>query len=87
MAGRSVTFTAANGDRLFGNYTGTTDPAMPGDPGDVVSIVGHGWFTGGTGRFEGATGTFTTRGSVVFPGWTSPDPWPFRATLDGELTY
>jgi len=48
-------FTAANGDTLTGEFTGASTPtATPG----VISIVEHVTITGGTGRFEGATGSF-----------------------------
>jgi hypothetical protein len=49
-------FTAANGDQLFTEVIGVgTDPAI--DP--VSTIVGTHTITGGTGRFEGASGSFT----------------------------
>src|SRR6185503_15872924 len=46
-------FTAANGDTLTADLTG----AATGSP--LVSIEEHATVTGGTGRFAGATGTFT----------------------------
>ena len=48
----SVTITAANGDKLTFDYTGLLDPSTG---------VGRGTFnfTGGTGRFAGATGSGT----------------------------
>jgi hypothetical protein len=52
----SATLTAANGDMIFGNGSGQgTLTGMPG----IVSIVETYTITGGTGRFEGATGNFT----------------------------
>jgi hypothetical protein len=48
-------FTAANGDTLTADFTGQADPATPG----VLSIVETASITGGTGRFAGATGSFT----------------------------
>jgi hypothetical protein len=51
-------FTAANGDKLYADFTGTATPtATPG----VLSIEETATITGGTGRFAGATGRFTTR--------------------------
>jgi hypothetical protein len=51
-------FTAANGDMLFADFTGHGTPtATPG----VLDIEDHATITGGTGRFAGATGTFTFR--------------------------
>ena len=52
----SYEFTAANGDALFADFTGHSMPtATPG----VLSIVETATITGGTGRFAGASGTFT----------------------------
>jgi len=48
-------FVAANGDTLFGTITGQATPTATEG---VISIVEHGTITGGTGRFEGATGAF-----------------------------
>ena len=49
-------FTAANGDTVFGTNRGQATPTPT--PG-VLSIVETSTITGGTGRFAGATGTFT----------------------------
>jgi hypothetical protein len=51
----TFTFTAANGDTLTADFTGQAQP------GPIVSIVEHATITGGTGRFAGATGTFTVQ--------------------------
>ena len=51
----TYTFTAANGDTLTASFTG----AAQGGP--IVSITEHATVTGGTGRFEGASGTFTVQ--------------------------
>jgi hypothetical protein len=51
----AATFTAANGDTLTATVDGQATPASPG----VISIVEVYTITGGTGRFAGATGTFT----------------------------
>jgi hypothetical protein len=49
-------FTAANGDTVHAEFTGRAMPtATPG----VLAIVEIATITGGTGRFEGATGSFT----------------------------
>ena len=48
--------TAANGDMVFADFTGLATPtAIPG----VLYIVEIATITGGTGRFAGATGSFT----------------------------
>jgi hypothetical protein len=46
------TLTAANGDQLFGTYEGEFLPLEP----PVFTLDGRFTFTGGTGRFDGATG-------------------------------
>ena len=51
-----LTVVAANGDVIFATQTGLGVPTP--DP-DVFSIVEVSTITGGTGRFAGATGTFT----------------------------
>jgi hypothetical protein len=48
-------FTAANGDTLTADFTGVS---VPTDVPGVIYIVETATITGGTGRFEGATGTF-----------------------------
>jgi hypothetical protein len=49
-------FTAANGDKLYAEFTGTATPtSIPG----VLYIEETATITGGTGRFAGATGSFT----------------------------
>jgi hypothetical protein len=51
-----ITVVAGNGDVIFATQTGQGVPTP--DP-DVASIVEVSTITGGTGRFAGATGTFT----------------------------
>jgi hypothetical protein len=52
----SYEFTAANGDTVYAIFTGTATPtATPG----VLYIEETATITGGTGRFAGATGSFT----------------------------
>lgn len=51
----TYTFTAANGDTLTATFTGQAQL------GAVTSIVEQATITGGTGRFAGATGSFTAR--------------------------
>jgi hypothetical protein len=56
-------FVAANGDTLTGTFTGISTPtATPG----VNQIVETSIITGGTGRFAGATGGFTTTRLIDF---------------------
>jgi len=51
----TYTFTAADGDTLTAAFTGQAQG------GPLVSIEEHATITGGTGRFEGATGTFVVQ--------------------------
>ena len=52
----SAQFLAANGDKLFTDLVGQgTDPTV----NPISSIVETHTITGGTGRFEGASGSFT----------------------------
>ena len=47
-------FTAANGDKVFAEFSGIATPVAPG----VLYIEETATITGGTGRFAGATGSF-----------------------------
>lgn len=55
----TFTLTAANGDKVFGTFSGQ---AVPTDTSNVVKFDDPGEITGGTGRFAGAGGTFTGSG-------------------------
>jgi hypothetical protein len=50
--GGVMTFTAADGDQLFGTYDGFAEPGGPG-----IKFWGVFEISGGTGRFEGAKAT------------------------------
>jgi hypothetical protein len=85
-----ITIAAANGDRLFGTYD--YDPT-PGAQYPTIT------WTGGTGRFIGASGSATMIYEVVQqfkPGCTPVPsfgcmdfsiPWPWSATLVGTISY
>lgn len=53
------TISAANGDELFGTYSGQVAPTA--DP-DVVTYAEGLVISGGTGRFAGASGVFDVNG-------------------------
>jgi hypothetical protein len=55
MGAGSYIFTAANGDTLTASFTGVGTLVEPG----VLSTTETATITGGTGRFAGATGSFT----------------------------
>jgi hypothetical protein len=56
-----TTYTAANGDRLIANFSGSAllDPST-----GEVAFVGFETFNGGTGRFAGATGSAQLEGTA-----------------------
>jgi hypothetical protein len=58
----SYEFTAANGDGLTATFTGLGTVVAPG----VVSVLDTATVTGGTGRFEDATGSFTVERIFTF---------------------
>ncbi|MGI8496141.1 MAG: hypothetical protein ACR2OG_00955 [Gemmatimonadaceae bacterium] len=63
----TLTFTAANGDKLYGTYTGTIVPIIPASgPPTEATVNVQITFSGGTGRFTGATGELTGAGIQVF---------------------
>ena len=69
-------FTAANGDTLTADFSGQATLVAPG----VLTVAETATITGGTGRFAGATGSFSTertflvatgQTSGTFEGWIS----------------
>ena len=57
-----MTITAANGDKLFARVTGTA-AFQPG--GLIADLDQFGIFEGGTGRFDGAEGSFSILGTIT----------------------
>ena len=84
-----ITFTAANGDKLFATYYGLADHTD--DP--PTEILTYGIFIDGTGRFEGATGTFLWDGLFVGkfkPNGSTPSGTVFgtgEVTVSGTIKY
>jgi hypothetical protein len=70
------TYTAANGDLLYFTYTGRTSRT-----GFTVNLSSSGTFVGGTGRFEGATGSATAIGSVDLSTGKAWDVWTGTISL------
>src|SRR5713226_6538242 len=52
------TFTAANGDQILAS---AIDIACPTSNPDIIHVTASSTITGGTGRFAGASGSFTTQ--------------------------
>lgn len=81
----SITKTAANGDKLFLILTGTatTDPAT----GTGLS-ESHETITGGTGRFEGASGTLLgTTTSTLVSTMGAQVTFAFSGSATGTISY
>ena len=81
------TKTVASGDLVFGTFEGSTRLAQApgaGTPIGIFTIVGTVTFTGGTGRFDGATGSQRMEGTQ----WTdfSQAGFPSRMVLDFDGT-
>jgi hypothetical protein len=76
----------ANGDKLYGTYVSHCTPLMPDTPGEVVTCTGEVQITGGTGRFQGASGSMDQLVKITFPGWEAP-MWPMTYHLAGWLRY
>ena len=85
-----MTLTAANGDRLYGIYNYGESELQ------AMTVT----FTGGTGRFAGASGSALMTYEIVpqfIPGCDDFDefpwcldfsvPWPWSATLTGTISY
>lgn len=70
---------AANGDRIFGTYENEGCAGPEGTEGIGTALVGSQTITGGTGRFEGATGS-TTVDAVAFGDI-------FELAFKGTITY
>jgi hypothetical protein len=73
----SVTITAANGDRLSFDYEGFLNAGTGEGTGTFA-------FTGGTGRFAGATGGGTFDALIDLSFATEQ---PMTVVLDGKITY
>lgn len=74
-AAGTFTLTAANGDQLSGTWEGVGEMVEPG----VVRLTEHSTIVNGTGRFEGASGTFTmVRFDIISDG-------SGYGTLDGHI--
>lgn len=71
-------FVAANGDKVFGSYQNTLCSAEVGGG----TLEGTQTITGGTGRFEGASGATVTSGSI-----DDPEPNTFLLDFVGTITY
>jgi len=76
-----ATMVAANGDELSFTYTAET-VAPPLSIIQEIDMV----ITGGTGRFDGASGELSGHVYIDFLGMTTPD-WPLKFVLSGYIVY
>lgn len=77
-----VVITAANGDTLTVEHSGTWELTEFGPDGPTTSVVHGTWtITGGTGRFAGATGSGTMSGVDDLVGGIMSSRW------DGVIAY
>jgi hypothetical protein len=79
--------TAANGDQLFGTYEGSASVIQAPAPIGIFDITGTLTFTGGTGRFTGATGTTTMTGTEQADFSQTPIATQDVLTMVGEISY
>jgi hypothetical protein len=84
IAGGTTEFVAANGDRLFADFTGSVQVTDPGSTDGTLDFV----ITGGTGRFEDASGSFTGTVSTVNTSVVGPIVTQDQTTaLRGTISY
>ena len=79
--------TVASGDQLFGTYVGSASVIQPPTPVAIFAITGTLTFTGGTGRFTGATGTTTISGTEQADFSQTPIATQDELTMVGEISY
>ena len=79
--------TAANGDQLFGIYVGSASVIQTPAPIGIFGISGTITFTGGTGRFTGATGTTSMSGTERADFSQNPIATQVELTMVGEISY
>jgi hypothetical protein len=73
------TFVAANGDLLYITFHGVSDGGHP-----ILHFTSYVTFAGGTGRFEGATGTATVNGIFDANTGAGPADWNGMITFPGN---
>lgn len=81
-----MTMVAANGDELFVEYEGYSDPWVF-ELGAVITGTMYLSIDGGTGRFEGATGEAVMDVYLILESFDITVPLPGVFSWQGELTY
>ena len=77
----AATMVAANGHEVSFTYTAETVAPPPFIIQEINMVI-----TGGTGRFDGASGELSGHVYIEFLGFTTPD-WPVAFVLSGYIVY
>jgi len=85
ITGIEMTFTAANGDKVFVTYDAHDVAALGPDP-TLLEITYDFEIAGGTGRFVGATGGGHMMAAIEWPGF-EPNYWPTTWVIKGTIAY
>ncbi len=85
VTGIEMTFVAANGDKVFADYAAAGLPPVGPDP-MLLEITYEFEITGGTGRFEGASGGGLIMADIEWPGFET-NYWPTELTIKGAIAY
>lgn len=80
-----LTLYAADGDAIIGEYRGTLDVFVEEVGSEITSTIDL-TITGGTGRFDGASGSAVMVVHAIFEGWDDMS-WAWSASWEGTLTY
>ena len=87
LTGGTFVKTTANGDQIFGTYAGSATVIQAPAPVGIFSLSGTVEFTGGTGRFAGATGTTSMTGTLHGDFSQSPVPTQVTLRMIGTISY
>jgi hypothetical protein len=85
FADASFTLLAANGDSVRGTYVGTIDGYSEVIGEEIFGTINI-TITGGSGRFEGASGSAVMEWHTIFEGYDDLS-WAWWASWSGTLTY
>ncbi len=86
FTGGTFTKTAANGDQLSGTYSGIGTVIVAPNPVGEFAVNGTLTFTGGTGRFAGATGTVSMTGQESIDFTSLPFPTIINLVFNGSIS-
>lgn len=81
-----VVFTAADGDKLFATYLAHRVGTGPLVIGEYLYVSAPIEFSGGTGRFEGATGSGEMTGKILWEGFADLES-PAEFQWEGRIGY